>query len=121
MLTLNHVNLRTADLKRLCDWYGRVLGLKPGWRPDFPFPGHWLYAGDKAVVHLVGVESQPAGADPSLQHFAFDSNGTLAAFLKHLEALEISARVRRIPGAEITQVNLTDPDGNALHVDFAEA
>lgn len=121
MLTLNHVNLRTSDHARLADWYGRVLGLKPGWRPDFPFPGHWLYAGDKAVVHLVGVERQPAGTDPSLQHFAFNSDGKLADFLKHLEALGVAARVRKVPGATLTQVNLTDPDGNALHIDFAEA
>ena len=41
---LDHVNLRTADLDRMVAWYGRVLDMHPGPRPDFAFPGAWPYA-----------------------------------------------------------------------------
>jgi hypothetical protein len=26
-----------------------LLDLKPGYRPDFPFPGNWLYAGHQRM------------------------------------------------------------------------
>jgi catechol 2,3-dioxygenase-like lactoylglutathione lyase family enzyme len=52
---LDHVTLRTHDLDGTCAFLEALLGLKPGYRPDFPFPGAWLYA---AVV-------PPATASPS--------------------------------------------------------
>ena len=50
---LDHVNVRTANLAEMVDWYDRVLGLKSGKRPDFPFPGAWIYIGEQAFLHLV--------------------------------------------------------------------
>ena len=41
---LDHVNLRTANLDVMVAWYGRILGMHPGPRPGFSFPGAWLYA-----------------------------------------------------------------------------
>ena len=42
---LDHVNIHTANVDRLVEWYDRVLGMKAGNRPPFPFPGAWLYCG----------------------------------------------------------------------------
>ncbi len=61
MKGLDHVNIRTRDVKRLADWYGDILGLHAGARPPFPFGGAWLYCGDKPIVHLVEVAEQPTG------------------------------------------------------------
>ena len=55
LLAFDHVNVRTANLAAMVDWYDRVLGMKPGKRPNFDFPGAWLYLGDQALVHLVRV------------------------------------------------------------------
>ena len=52
---LDHVNVRTANLDAMIEWYGDMLGMKTGPRPDFSFPGAWLYAGDDPVIHLVGL------------------------------------------------------------------
>ena len=41
---LDHVTLRTHDLEGTRAFFEKVLDLKPGYRPDFPFPGAWLYA-----------------------------------------------------------------------------
>ena len=60
---LDHVNVRTANLDAMIDWYGAMLGMTTGPRPDFPFPGAWLYIGNDPVIHLVGVETQPPAAD----------------------------------------------------------
>lgn len=120
-LTLDHVNLRTARLAEMVAWYGETLGLVEGWRPPFPFPGAWLYAGDCAVVHLVGAERAPDAEESRLriEHFALRGEG-MAAFLERIERLGVPARVAAVPGATLTQVNIHDPDGNHIHVDFAE-
>ena len=102
---LTHVNIHTANVERLVEWYDRVLGMPAGSRPPFPFPGAWLYCGDTAVVHLVGVDELPQHAGMlKLEHFAFDAVG-LKDFLARLER-------------EGVQINIHDPDGNHIHVDF---
>lgn len=119
MLTgFDHVNLRTANLDAMVAWYGDVLGLVPGRRPDFGFPGAWLYFGDAALIHLVGVQTAPrAGGDVTLEHFAFRATG-IAAFREKLDARGIAHSVDAVPGFPVVQVNLHDPDGNHIHVDF---
>lgn len=119
MLTgFDHVNVRTANLEGMVAFYGEVLGLKPGHRPDFGFPGAWLYLGDRAFVHLVGVQSPPeAGGNVTLEHFAFRARG-LAAFRAKLDAHGVVHSVDEVPGFPVLQVNFHDPDGNHIHVDF---
>ena len=114
----DHVNLRTANLDAMLAWYGDVLGLYPGPRPDFAFPGAWLYLGDQALIHLVGVDAATAPPENvSLEHFALRATG-LQDFLDKLDRLKIEARVGQLPGLPIVQVNIHDPDGNHIHVDF---
>lgn len=119
MLTaFDHVNIRTANLEAMIAWYGEILGLQPGPRPPFDFPGAWLYLGDSAVVHLVGKDRAPApGDDLALEHFAFRARD-LAGFVARLDAKSIAHSVDPVPGLPLVQVNLHDPDGNHIHVDF---
>jgi catechol 2,3-dioxygenase-like lactoylglutathione lyase family enzyme len=119
MLTaFDHVNVRTGNLDAMVAFYDDILGLKPGRRPDFAFPGAWLYLGDQAYVHLVGVGSSPeAAGNVTLEHFAFRARG-LAAFRERLAARGIAHSVDAVPGFPILQVNFHDPDGNHIHVDF---
>ncbi len=61
-LTLNHFSIRTTDLEASRRFYADVLGLTVGPRPDFAFPGFWMYRGDhadyaNAVVHLIGIDA----------------------------------------------------------------
>lgn len=119
---LDHLNIRTARLDEMIEWYGAVLGLTPGPRPNFDFPGAWLYANGQALVHLVGVDPAPAdpGADLKLEHGAFSARG-FAEFRALLEARGERMRIVALPGMPVVQVNVWDPDGNHLHVDFAAA
>lgn len=117
---LDHVNLRTTRLDVLVEWYSEVLGMRPGDRPDFPFPGAWLYAGDAAVVHLVGIDGDPGTGSETelkLEHFAFSATGR-AGFEAKLEALGLRYDRRDIPSFNVIQVNVWDPDGNHIHIDF---
>lgn len=117
---LDHVNVRTANLDKMVAWYGEMLGMKPGKRPNFPFPGAWLYTGENAAVHLIGVEGEPgAGSegDLKLEHFAFQARG-FQSLKDRLEAAGERYNINPVPGAGIVQINCWDPDGNHIHVDF---
>ncbi|MDH3743209.1 MAG: VOC family protein [Hyphomicrobiales bacterium] len=115
---LDHVNVRTSNLEEMVEWYGAVLGMKSGKRPPFPFPGAWLYAGDHAAIHLVGVTEDPRSVEPKIEHFALTASG-LTQLLEHLEAEGILYKAIRVPGLGILQINLFDPDGNHIHIDFS--
>ena len=92
--------------------------MNTGPRPDFSFPGAWLYAGDDAVIHLVGVEAQPEQPESlTLEHFALSATG-IADLLDRVKAAGARHTVRNVPSFPIVQVNLWDPDGNHIHIDF---
>lgn len=114
---LEHVNVRTANLDGMIEWYGRVLGMKPGFRPPFKFSGAWLYCGDQPAVHLVGVPRQPSTTEIQVEHFAFSATG-LAEFVARLDAERVPYAPVRIPGTNELQINVHDCDGNHIHIDF---
>lgn len=116
---LDHVNVVTARLDEMVAWYQDVLGLTLGHRPNFPFPGAWLYAGDHPIVHLVDSEDTKVGSEVALklEHFAFaasDMAAFEAALEKHNQAFEKSP----VSGTNLLQFHVADPDGNHIHVDF---
>jgi catechol 2,3-dioxygenase-like lactoylglutathione lyase family enzyme len=117
---LDHVNIRTAELDLMIDWYTNILGMRSGDRPDFPFPGAWMYAGDVAAVHLVGIDHPPgtgSEVDLKLEHFAFSATGG-AKFEARLQAMSVQYRRTDIPEISLYQINLWDADGNHIHLDF---
>ena len=118
---LDHVNLRTAQLDAMIKWYADILGMRSGPRPNFPFPGAWLYSGEDAVVHLVGVEDDAGiGSENKLklEHFALQASGR-ESFEARLNAAGVAFQVAEIPDFGITQYNIWDPDGNHIHIDFS--
>ena len=117
---LDHVNVRTNQLEVMISWYTRVLGMKQGYRPDFTFPGAWMYAGEIPAVHLVGVEQDNYIGSESklkLEHFAFKATGA-ASFEDTLNQLEVRFRRNELTSEALIQYNLWDPDGNRIHIDF---
>ena len=117
---LDHVNVRTVQLDTMIDWYTNVLGMRKGERPNFPFPGAWIYAGDTAVVHLVHIDGSPAvGAesDLKLEHFALSASG-LNEFEAKLQAQGERYQRSNLPELNLVQINVWDPDGNHIHIDF---
>ncbi len=116
---LDHVNLRTANLDRMVDFYCRILGLTVGPRPAFGFPGAWLYCEGFPIVHLVGVDDTPAAyrRDQQLEHFAIAADD-MPDLLAVLDREDIPYHRVDLPDMPITQINIHDPDGNHLHIDF---
>ncbi len=115
---LDHVNLRTHQLQNMIEWYRDILGFQQGPRPNFGFPGAWMYRHGQPLVHLVEVTSNPDHSDDlHLEHAAFSATG-LAEFQTHLRKHDVPAKETRIEDFGIVQVNIWDPDGNHLHIDF---
>ncbi|MCR9238555.1 MAG: VOC family protein [Alphaproteobacteria bacterium] len=118
--SLDHVNIRTANLQAMIDWYTKFLGLKNGPRPDFGFPGAWMYLGELPIVHMVAAENGGgAGSeqDLKLEHFAFRGN-SWSEFKHLLETNGAPYKLQTIEEVDILQCNIWDPDQNHIHVDF---
>ena len=123
-MDLNHINLSAPanQLKEVKDFYCGVLELKEGYRPPFKSKGHWLYADDKAIVHLVEVEKQTdlggvRGQQRYLDHVAFEMSG-IAAFIARLEDNNIQYRVNQVPNSNLIQLFFSDPVGLKLEANF---
>jgi len=139
-LRLNHYSIRTTDLDACERFYTEVLGLQVGPRPDFPFPGLWLYAGDttvwaNAAVHILGIDrNDPQGLkaylgdrDPAslkgsgaLDHVAFFATG-LGPMRQKLQRLGVAARERTVPTLGLHQLFLDDPNGIVVELNYPAA
>jgi len=117
---LNHFTVLTDDLERTLDFYVHTLGLKPGPRPDFGFPGVWLYVGDAALVHILSDRKLPVQRSGALDHVAFSARG-LAAVVAQLESRKIDYELRRQPESNIWQLFCFDPNGAQVELDFDAA
>lgn len=118
---LDHINIATDRLAETRAFYMDVLGLTERWRPDFSFDGHWLYAGDRPVVHLMSRPTAGVGSDQaSLNHYAF-AIGDIEAAVARLTGLGVPFRQIGVPGAPIQQLFLQDPNGIAIELNYLGA
>jgi catechol 2,3-dioxygenase-like lactoylglutathione lyase family enzyme len=121
--SFNHFNLRAPQplLDELKDFYVDVVGMKPGWRPPFPFPGYWLYLGDDAVLHLVEAPAggpEPGQAAGTFNHVAFSCAG-MHEFEGRLQSLGLRYTKSAVPGTSLQQLFIQDPSGNGVEFSFA--
>src|SRR3974390_3828602 len=75
---LDHFNIRTRQLADTVHFYEDVMGLEKGPRPNFAFPGAWMYSEGKAVVHIVDISKTDEAQKPDsgvVHHVAFVSRG----------------------------------------------
>lgn len=117
---IDHFNIRTRDLDRLCEFYTQVLGLEIGERPPFPSPGVWLYAGGHPILH-VGVQEDPgevANDTLPLDHIALEVEGLTDAVAR-LDAAGVEYRMADVPARAMKQIFVRDPDGVAIELNFS--
>ena len=118
---LDHINIATPLLTQTRDFWRDVMGLIERWRPDFPFDGHWLYAGDRPVVHLMERPTAGVGSDrATLNHVAFAITD-IAAARARLTALGVAFREIGVPNAPILQLFLRDPNGVTIELNYLGA
>lgn len=115
---MNHFTVLTDDVDATVRFYGDLLGLEPGPRPQLRFPGAWLYTGGQPILHIVGGRSKGELRPGVIDHMAFTGNdlaGTLAA----LKARAIEYNCRRQVDTGLWQVFFLDPNGAKIELDFA--
>jgi catechol 2,3-dioxygenase-like lactoylglutathione lyase family enzyme len=137
---LAHYSIRTTDLEASRAFYTEVLGFRVGYRPDFKFPGIWLYMSDDddkeyGTVHIIGIDpNDPQGlidylGDKSLDslqgtgtvdHIAFTATD-LAAMRKTLNARKLDFFERTVPSLGLHQLFLTDPSGVTIELNYPAA
>lgn len=117
---IDHINIGTHKLEETRAFFRDALGLTEGWRPDFQFGGAWLYAGDGAVVHLVDLsEAKLPSDEAALDHFAFRIDDYDEA-RRRLDAAGVPYRATAVPNAPIRQINLRDPNGVNIELNYRE-
>lgn len=119
--SLQHVNIRCtlAGLPAIEKFYGEVLGLKTGYRPNFTNGGAWLYDGSHPVVHVSARFAEGSIAhqhNGSVDHIAFNANGAVE-FRERLVRLGIEFEEQNVPTAGY-QIFLLDPVGTKLEFNF---
>ena len=118
----DHYNLRAARpaLEELRAFYCEVVGLRVGERPPFRRFGYWLYAGDRAVLHLSEADDgeQRAASVNTFAHAAFNCTDR-AAFERLLRSRSIAYRVAQVPLTGQVQLFFHDPAGNGVELQFA--
>ena len=114
---MNHFNILTDDVDATVDFYRNAVGLEPGPRPDLGFPGAWMYAGGRPILHISGGRSKDQLKPGVIDHMAFSATG-LADTLSRLDRLGIHYAHRRQAGAGTWQVFFFDPNGARVEMDF---
>jgi catechol 2,3-dioxygenase-like lactoylglutathione lyase family enzyme len=118
VVALDHYTIGTANLDRAVAFYEGAIGLKRGPRPAFDFPGAWMYAGERPIVHLFTEDGAAPARTGAFDHIAFTANG-IDETRKRLDALGIGYRHQGVPGTGMQQLFLTDPDGIRIELNFA--
>ena len=123
---IDHYNIRLkiSDLPAVRDFYVNVLGLIEGARPDFTFPGYWLYGGaEAAILHLAatlpenaeGIRAdKPTG---QFDHISLKASG-MASARERLKKASVAFEERPVPGWRLNQFFLIDPAGLKVELTF---
>ena len=114
---MNHFTILTDDVDNTVRFYGDFLGLEPGPRPNFNFPGAWLYAGGEPILHVIGGRPKSERKPGVIDHMAF-SGKDLAATLSALKARKVAYECRQQAGTGLWQVFFFDPNGAKVELDF---
>jgi catechol 2,3-dioxygenase-like lactoylglutathione lyase family enzyme len=117
---LDHFNIRTRKLGDTVRFYQDILGLEKGARPNFAFPGAWMYSEGKAVVHLVDISATGEQQKPDsgvVHHVAFASRG-FAGMKQRLQSSGMAFEARQVPGGELWQIFVNDPNGVMIELNY---
>ena len=131
--SLAHCAIRTTKLQKTRDFFVDILGLEDGARPDFPFPGAWLYTDSTAVIHLIGVDpDDPSGlqryvggeistealqGSGAFDHIAFRANDP-SVLTERLKQADYEYRERQVPNMNLFQIFVEDPNGITIELNY---
>ena len=124
--TLDHINIQTRDMAESIRFYEDLLGLVAKAAPRRkPSERQWLYAGDRAVIHLnlFGTDNTypreviPCGTTGAIHHVAFECTG-LEDTIARLVAKGLRYERAELPEISLTQLFVVDPNNVLLELNF---
>ena len=128
---LDHYSIRTTDLASTTKFYTEILGFESGPRPNFPFPGVWLYNNGLAVVHVIGID--PNDSSGLKDYLGDRANYTLGSGMvdhvafygteidkirTRIQAAKLEFTERKVPALDLEQIFVTDPSGIVVELNF---
>ena len=131
--TFEHVLILANDLEKTKNFYVNLLGLTSGYRPDFPFPGHWLYldsSSKAACIHLamrkqgdgqdyyIGKKDDVKSGSGAIDHVAFNADD-IEGMKSKLDKISMEYTHRKVPGFPLEQLFIMDPDGVKVELNYA--
>jgi catechol 2,3-dioxygenase-like lactoylglutathione lyase family enzyme len=114
-MELDHINLKTDRLDETVAFYRDLVGLDVGYRPNFPYPGAWLYHAGRPIVHLKSPGGRDADPDDTIDHVAFRT-ADLTPILSRLREAGVPHVARTLPDNSARQVFVTDPNGVKVEI-----
>ena len=114
---MNHFTITAEDRAQTLDYYCGLLGLSEGWRPDLGFPGAWLYADGRAILHVYSDRPVPAQRAGVIDHMAFSARH-LRETKARFDAQGVPYDLRQQKGAGTWQLFCHDPNGAKVELDF---
>jgi len=141
---IDHYSIRTTDVEASRKFYTEVIGLSVGPRPEFKFPGLWLYngippadlehsGGNYGIVHVMGVDPNDSqglidtvgyvdpetlkGGTGSLDHIALSVTGR-DSMADRCQKTGIKYFERSVPTLGLHQMFLKDPNGVMIELNF---
>lgn len=120
---LDHINIRTRRLADTVRFYEEILGLQNGDRPNFGFPGAWLYSEGRPVVHLADISptAEPQKPDSGVVHHIAFASRDFKGMQQHLHAKGVVFEAREVPGGELWQIFVRDPNGVMIELNYEAA
>ena len=129
---LEHFLVLTDDVAATRDFYRDVLGLTVGPRPPIAFAGYWMYAGSTPCVHIAERSGYGSYADPleipvspdapgtgPFDHVAFNASD-FDEISERLERHGIRAHLNVVPGINLRQFFLFDPNGVKIEINIPD-
>lgn len=130
---MDHYAIRTDNLEPTRDFYRDVIGFTEGPRPDFGFPGHWLYLNDVPVIHLIYYDHNADGSKfdgimgrrdkyaedgtGSIDHVAFRATD-FEGMRERFKSLNVKTKENYIPDFDLNQIFIDDPNGVTVELNF---
>jgi catechol 2,3-dioxygenase-like lactoylglutathione lyase family enzyme len=130
---LEHYLVLTDNVDATRDFYCNVLGMQVGPRPPLEFPGYWVYLGDVPCIHIadweryathsaqtgIPVSKRSEGTGP-VDHLAFNANN-YPEIRDRLHHHGVPAHTNVVPGANLIQLFLNDPNGVKIEINIFSA
>ncbi|MGL1959391.1 MAG: VOC family protein [Colwellia sp.] len=116
-MNIDHINISAPFnlLEEVKSFYCQLFTIKAGARPNLPMHGYWLYANDKAIIHLCESNAHCRHEKQGhLDHIAFNVEN-INAIATILNKMNVAFTANKIEKADISQLFFKDPAG--IHVE----